>query len=77
MRTIRCTRNVGIRGTSFALGDVLDVPDQEARNLVVMGKAVYVDPPPVVSGPLTTVTAAALVHGAAPAEEASVHAEEE
>lgn len=64
MKTIRCTRNVGIRGASHAIGDVVEVEDGEARGLVAIGKAVYVDPAAAANaGALTTASAGALVPG--------------
>lgn len=44
---IRLIRNVGIRGIGYDAGTELEVDKTDGHNLVVMGKAIDIDPVPV------------------------------
>jgi len=61
---VKLVRGVFIGKTPRVKGDLLDVEDRFARELVAMGKAEYVDESAAVSrGPMTTKTAEALTAG--------------
>lgn len=59
---IRVIRACGIGGTGFAVGDVCEPSDRDARYLIAIGKAVEADDEPlhVPAATMTTATAEAV-----------------